>query len=87
MHCRSPTKDVTHAIRLNACSEPDTVKEGSNTSKKLHFVKTKELCRAYYLVDLIREFLSTVVYGYKIMNTVFAAKIWRLFMMIINHYF
>ena len=74
MHCRSPTKDVTHAIRLNACSEPDTVKEGSNTSKKLHFVKTKELCRAYYLVDLIRIFLSTVVYGYKIMNTVSAAK-------------
>ena len=87
MHCRSPTKDVTHAIRLNACSEPDTVKEGSNTSKKLHFVKTKELCRAYCLVDLIRIFLSTVVYGYKIMNTVSAAKIWRLFMMIINHYF
>ena len=86
MHCRSPTKDVTHAIRLNACSEPDTVKKGSNTSKKLHFVKTKELCRAY-AVDLIREFLSTVVYGYKIMNTVSAAKIWRLFMMIINHYF
>ena len=60
MHCRSPTKDVTHAIRLNACSEPDTVKEGSNASKKLHFVNIKGTMQGLYSVDLIHEIFSSV---------------------------